>query len=425
MKSRIKKLEGTARQFEIEMPKDVVESVFNQVIEDIRKTAKIPGFRPGKAPQDIIRKNYQKDAMDEVKQRLVSEAYQEALKEHNVSPVSYPEVSDVIVGPSGNLSFKAKVDAHPEVNLKKYKALKVATQKVSVANDEVEEALTRIRNMYAEFVDMDGPLRKGDFGICDVETFMDGEVISKKRENMWIEVSKEASMLGMGEELCGMEKGQQKNVEATLPENYPDKKYAGKKAVFHIMIKEAKEKKLPEFDDDLAKKLGKGNMDEVREELRSQLMEKKESNAKIDMKNQILDQLLQQYSLSLPASMVNRQLKVLMKKAEDELAQKGVDKQTIDDHKEKLKDQLLKDAQNKVKSYFILDRIAANEEIETSEEDVDNWLNALAASYSQSFEKVKKYYEEHDLIEGLKEQLREEKTLDFLFEEAVIKEKGK
>ena len=423
MKSKLKKLEGTLRQFHIEIPKEKVDQVFNEVLAGIQRTAVIPGFRQGKAPIDIVRKSHQETAMDEVKQRLIPEGYQSALMEHKVRPVSYPEVTDVNMGLAGSLTFMAKVDAHPEINLRKYKALKVTSEKVSVKDEEVESALDRIKNMNAEFTDIDSPLKKGDYGICDVQTFMDGEEISKKRENMWIEVDKEASMLGLGEKLEGLKKGEAKDIEAELPKEYPDEKYAGKKATFRIEIKEAKEKKLPELNDELAKKVGKGTVEEMRQEISKQLAERKEANVKTAMKNQIMEQLLAEHSFDLPGTMVERQLKVLMEKAENELTSKGVDKETIESHKETLKEKLQKEAEAKVKLYFILDAIANIEEIAADDSEVDEWLKSLATSYNQPFDKVKEYYQQHDLIGGLKEQLREEKTLDFLLSEANVKGK--
>jgi trigger factor len=420
MKSKVKKLGGTAKQIDIEMPKEAVDQAYNEVLEEIRKTAKIPGFRPGSAPLDIIQKNYRKDAEDEVKQRLIPRAYQMAIQEHNIIPVSYPEVSDVALEISGVLKFKATVDCCPEVTVKKYKGFKVNRQKISVTDEEVSETLDRFVNMNADFTDTEEPLEKGQFGVCNVETFVDGESVSKERENMWIEADKESSLLGMGEELIGLKKGDKKDIAVTLPETYPDKKYAGKKAVFKVEVKETKKKELPALDDELAKKMGKETISEVRDEIKTQLLERKDANEKINMKNQIMEQLLKKYSFDIPESMVKRQLKVLMGRAEADLLQKGVDKESIEGHKEKLKDQLAREAEDKVKIYFILDEIASVEKIVVEDEEIEEWLKGLAASYSQKYEDVKKYYEEHNLMDGLKEQLREEKTLDFLVEEASV-----
>ena len=425
MKSKLRKLEGTAREFEITLPSEKVNKILSEVLEDIRKNAKISGYREGKAPLDLVQKHHGKDAMEEAKRRLIPEAYQSAVEEHSISPVSYPEVSALVMDASGGMTFKAKVDIHPEVKLKKYKGLKVIEEKVGVTEDEVEEALARVRNMHAEFAEKDGPINKGNFGICDVEASIDGKVITKKHNNMWIEANKDSSLLGMGEELCGMKKGDSKDVEVTLPENYPDKKYAGKPATFNIEVKDVREKKLPDMDDELAKKLQKQNMDEVREDLRTQLLERKAYNIKVNMKNQIMEQLLKGHSFAVPESMIKRQLDVLVERAQNELTQKGVDKETIESEKENLKKHLEKDAENKVRLYFILNEIANENSVAIGDEEVDNWLKSLAESYNQPLDNVKKYYEEKNLIDGLKEQLREEKTLEFLFSEASVTEKNK
>ncbi|MBU1084710.1 MAG: trigger factor, partial [Candidatus Omnitrophica bacterium] len=256
MKSKIKRLDGTAVQIDVSLPKKNVEDAFKKHLENVRKTAKIPGFREGKAPIDLIEKKYAGDVMEEVKQRLVPEAYQKALEDNALDPLSYPEISPIEIDPHGDMVFTAKVDTYPEVNLRKYKGLKAEREKVKVSDKETKEALEHIAGIHAEFTTVERPVKKGDFGICDVETLMDGKVIAKKRENMWIEADKEASMLGMGESLCGLNPPAEKEIEAELPENYPDKKYAGKKAVFSIKLKEVKERKVPELDEKFAKKLG-------------------------------------------------------------------------------------------------------------------------------------------------------------------------
>ncbi|MFH1798535.1 MAG: trigger factor [Candidatus Omnitrophota bacterium] len=420
MKSKIKKLKGTLRQFDIDVPRAVVDDVLNKILEDFRREAKIPGFRQGKAPVGLVRKRYQKEAEDELKQDLIPKAYQEALEESEVNPVSYPEISDVIFAADGSLSFKAVFDVYPAVGLKKYKALKVTTRKVKVTEEEIKESLTRVQNICAEHIDVARPLEKGDFAVCDVETFVDGKNVAKKRENMWIEVSKEASMLGMGEYLQGLKISDKKDVETVLPEGYPDKKYAGKKAVFKVEVKQTKEKRMPELGEELASKLKKNSIDEVREELKSSLLERKESDAKAEMKNQIMEQLLKSHPFDSPGSMVARQYKVLVQKTENESREKGVDKETIGSNQKELEQKLLKEAENKVRLYFILDEIAKKEKIDVTEEETDKWLENLADSFKNPFEEVKKYYEKHNLIEGLREQLREEKTLDFLLQEAKI-----
>jgi len=423
MKMKLHKLDGTARQLDIHVHKDAVDEVYKDVITEIKQTTMVPGFRKGNAPIEIIEKQYKEKAFDEVKRRLLPEVYQQAITEQGMMPVSYPEVFDVQLEPSGEFSFKAKVDVRPEVKLKKYKLIKINANKVSVDDAEVNESLERIRNINAEFTEKDSPIEKGDIGIADIETLIGDTVVSKKHENMWIEADEEASMLGMGKEIVGLKKGDKKDINVTLPENYPDKKYANKAAVFKVEIKDIKEKKLPAIDDDLAKKAGKDTIPELSNEMRDQIYKRKEFNEKINMKNQVMEYLLKNHSFDVPHSMVRRQLKVLVEKAEDNLLKKGMPEASVREHHDKLEEQLLPDAENKVKLYFILESIVESENIVVSPEEIDQWLQTLAESYNKSFEEVKNYYHEHDLVGGIEEQIKEDKTLDFLLSEASIETK--
>lgn len=423
MKSKLTKLDGTAKQYNIEIPKELVTKAFDEVLEDIRKEATLPGFRQGRAPVDMIRKNFMKEAEEEVKRRLIPDGYQKALEEHEIDPVSYPEVWDVKFEASGALSFKAKSDAAPEFDLAKYKEIKLKKDKVLVSDAEVDEALTRIKNLFSELADVDRPIQKGDFGILDADMFIDGKAMAKKRENMCVEADKESSLLGIGEHLCGLKKGDKKDIEVELPENYPDKKFAGKKAVMSVEVKGVREKKAPELNDELAKKVGKEKIEDLKEEIKAKILESKEAELRTGMKDQVIGFLLKKHSFELPPSMVKRQFDVLMTKAEDELTQKGLDAAAIETHKEELGKKLVENAKDKVKLYFVLDKIADAENLSVAEEEIDGWIKALAGSLNQPYDKVKKYYEEHDLMGGLAEQLREEKTLDFLVDEASVSEK--
>jgi trigger factor len=340
-----------------------------------------------------------------------------------VTPVSYPEIWDVKMELSGTLTFKAKTDSEPEFELANYKGIKVKRDKVSIGDKEVDEALSSVKNMFAEFLEVDHEIRKGDFGICDVDTTIDGKSVATKRQNMFIEADKEKSLLGVGEELCGLKIGEKKDIPVDLPVNYPDKKFAGKKALLSVEVKGVKEKKLPELNDELAKKLGKEKIEDLRVEIKDRILAGKEEGTKTAMKDQIVEYLLKKHSFDLPPTMVKRQLSVLISKTEDELTQRGLEKKDIESHVEEMKKKLGEDANDKVKLYFVLDKIASKEEISVSDEDTDEWLKALASSLNRPYDNVRRYYEEHDLLGGLNEQLREEKTLAFLLEEASVTEK--
>jgi trigger factor len=420
MKSKMTKLIGTARQVEVVIPKETVDAALEEILNSYVTQVTIPGFRKGKAPKDLVYKNYGAEAMEEVKKRLFPEAYQKALDKHEIVPVSYPEVSDIDPDKDGNIAFTAKVDTQPEVKIKKHKGIKVDSVKISVKPEEVDEAVARMQGMFAEFPELEGPIAKGDFGICEVEAFIDGKSISEKRENTWIEADKESSMLGMGEQICGMKKGEEKDIDITLPENYPDKKYAGKDAVFHIKVNDIREKKLPELNDEFAGKMKKDNMDQMKEELKAQLLERKEADNRVNMKNQVIDYLLNKNSFDVPASMVTRQKHVLLERAQEDLKNKGADETFIKENLDKLAENVQTEAEKKVRLYFMLAKIAADENVSVDENEIDDWLTNLAKQYSKELADVKKYYQENNLIGGIEEQLSEDKTLELLLEHAVI-----
>lgn len=422
MKTRIKNIDKCLRLFEIEISSDIVKNTLNEVYIEIKKRAKIPGFRVGMIPRDILEKYYSKDAEEELLKRLIPEGYRKALYEHKINPATLPEVSDIEFDKNKKLTFKAKVEIHPQIKLKNYKGIKVKAKKIEVSQEEVSQALERLRQVNAQFTPIENKrsIERGDYLICDVEVFCDGKPISKKYENMWLVAEKEASMLGLGEKLIGLDKGAKKEIEAKLPEDYPDKKFTGKVATFNINIKEIKEKKLPNMDDEFAKDLGKENLNTLKEDISKQLFQRKEISKKVDMQNQILDKLLKDYKFDVPPSIAKRQFEVLMKKAKDELLSKGVHKDKVEEGTKQLEPKLKIDAVNKIKIYFILTEISKAENINITEKDIDARLQEIAHLSKQDVNVVKEYYQKNNLIDGLREQAREEKTLDWLLSVANI-----
>ncbi|OGW75087.1 MAG: trigger factor [Omnitrophica bacterium RBG_13_46_9] len=424
MKTRIKNIEECTKLFQIEVPSDLVERTRNDVYQDIKKVAKVPGFRAGSVPQDLLEKRYSKDAENEILKRLIPEGYKKALQDHKVVPVGLPRISNVNFEAGKPLTFEAQVDIRPNTKLKNYKGIKVSKERISVSQQEIDEGLSRLRGIYAKYNDVARPIEKGDYAVCDVEAFIEDKPISKKNENMWVLVDKEASLLGMGEELVGLTKGQAKDIEAKLPDNYPEKKYAGKLAKFKIAVKEIKEKHLPLLDDAFAKNLNMNteNLDQLKKEIESQLFMRKEDALKTDMENQILDKLLSDNKISVPTGMVKQQKDVLMKRLEEEFSRQSLAKEEISKKIKELDSSLEKEACDKVRSYFILDDIAVKEKIEVSDKDINDRIKATALSTGYSAEEVKKYYEKENLLDGLRENIKEGKVLEFLLKGADITE---
>lgn len=424
MKTRIKNLNDCMKLFQVEIPHDLVEKTAKEVYGEIKKVAKIPGFRVGSAPQDLLEKHYSKNAEEEILKKLIPAGYRKALDDHRADPIGPPRVFNINFQKGKPLIFEAEVATRPVFKLKNYKGIKVTKKRISVSQQETDESFSRLRNMYSKYNDLQGPVKKGDYVVCDVEVFANGKPISKKNKSMWISADKNASLLGMGEDLIGLAKGQTKEIKKKLPDNYPDKKYAGKLAKFKILVNEIKEKKLPTVDDEFAKNLNSDNLETLKKEVESQLLMRKENALKINMQNQILERLLKDVRFQVPAGLVGRQKEVFVRRLETELLQKGLHKDDIEKKIKELDPKLEQNARDKVQLYFILDYIAVKEKIELNEKDINERLKAIAMSLEQSADEVKKYYEKEKLLGGLAEEIKEGKVLEFLLKEAEIKEGG-
>lgn len=424
MKTRIKHKEEGRKLFQIEIPLDTIERIAEEVYGEIKKAAKIPGFRVGFAPRDLLEKHYSKNAEDEILKRLVPEGYRKALENHKITPIGVPQISNINFQKEKHLTFEAEVDVKPDIRLKNYKGIKVAKRRIFVSQEEINETISRVRNIYANYKDVEGPVKKGDYAVCDVEAFVNSKPVTKKNKNMWVLADKEASLLGMGEKLIGLEKGEPKEIDAKLPEGYPDKKYAGKEAKFKILVNAIKEKEPPAFDDAFAKRLKSETAETLKKEIESQLFSRKENDLKIDMKNQILERLLRDNRFSVPAGIARRQKEILAKRLETELLQKGMLKEETDKKLKELDSKLEQDARDKVRIYFILDEIAKKEKIDVNEKDVEKRLQAIAVSTDRAVGEVKKYYEKEKLLDGLAEEEKENKTLELLLKEAQVIEGG-
>ena len=423
-KSRIRNTKNSecTKILEIEIPLDAVNQAREEVYKEIKKIAKVPGFRPGTAPQDILEKHHSKDAEEEVLRKLIPDGYKKAIEFHKITPLASPEIDKVVFEKGKALTFEAAVEIKPTIKLKSYKGIKVTKRKVSVGEAEVDQAVARLRDFYAKYNDVERPVQKGDYTVCDVEAFMDSKAVSKNTKDMWVQADKEASLLGIGEELIGMKKSEAKEINVKLPESYPDKKYAGKDAKFKVLVKSVKEKELPKIDDGFAKMLNKENLGALKEEIKTQLGIRHENAEKIHMENQILERLLKEHKFPVPESIVKRQKEYLEKRLKQELSQRSVSTEEINERIKKSDNEIATDALNKVRIYFLLNEIALKEGVSVTAKDLEKRIAEIAGSTGRPEKEVKESYEKEGLLDGLVEEIKETKTLELLLKEAKVTE---
>ena len=424
MKFKTKSIEECSTLFEIEISKDTIGKAFDEVYDEITKVASIPGFRVGKAPKDMVRLHYAKDAREEALKRLIPEAYSKALKEHGITPVSMPEISEVSFEEDKPLTFKAKVDIRPKFKLKNYKGLKLEKKKVTIADEDIDNTLKSLQGVNAKYISADDrQVQMGDYVVSDLDCFVDGKAVHKKRESLWLTVEKDSFIPDFAEKVIGMKKGEERDFVAKLPDKYPDKTLAGKDANYHILAKEIKERKLPAIDDEVAKDLGKENLVELKKEVAKELEARAKTASEVNIENQLLGKLTDDNVFNVPSSFVSRQLDHMVEDAKRRLLERGFNKEELDKKDKEFQDKYRDEATRQVRLLFILDEIANQEKVEASDEEVTDAYKAIAAQYTKTEEEVRAHYEKEGLVDNLRDKIREGKTVKFLLDNSSITEK--
>lgn len=424
VKTKAKNTEECTTLFEIEVPKETVDKAFEDVYTEITKNATIPGFRMGKAPKELVRKHYSKDAKKEVINIVVPDAYQKAVEEHKIEPIGYPEITDLVFEEGKAMSFKARVDTRPKFKLKNYKGIAVEKKKAVVTEDDIKKALENLREYSAKYVAVeDRPVQMNDYVVSDLDCYLDGRPAHKKRENLWLYIDKESLMSGLTEKMVGMKKGEERDIEVTLPEKYPDKNLAGKAVKYHVAAKEIKVRSLPEVNDEFAKDLSRENLEQLKKEITDELTKKKTADSEIAAENQLLGKLIDENTFGVPQGLVNKQIRLMAENAKARLQEKGFKKEDLDKKDNEFTERFKDDAARQVRLLFILDRIASEEKIGANEQDLENAYKAISAQTGKSEQEIKDYYRKEEMEDNLLERIREEKTIEFLLKNAEIKEK--
>ena len=422
MKYKHKDMEGSKRLFEIEVSSKILKEKYEEVLNHIKKIAHIPGYRKGNAPRDLLEKSHGQKIKDETIQELVSHSYRHALSESKTDAIGMPEISDLDFNLDKGLFFKLTVYMNPKVSIKRYKGLAVKKQKAEVKPEDVDKYLSILQESNATFKDVhERPVKMGDYVVCDMECLVDEKAIYPKRQGVWVVIEKKNPVSGLIEGLINHKAGEMVEIKTTLPQDFQDEKYRNKAALFKVNLREIKEKHPSELNDEFAKKIGQyNNVEELKKAINLDLARNLEARVRQDMEHQILSQLLKETKFSVPANLVKAETNRLIELRKKELSQK-MPKEDIKSDDESLQAAAKKEAMERVKLYFILAEIAEQEALSVEPQEVAQVIASLAAQYKKTKDEVMKYYKENNLIKSLKDQLRQNKVIGFLIDNANIK----
>ena len=410
----------------IELPPEQVSKEWDAIANNFAQFARIPGYRPGKAPKRVVEAKFRKDIQDELTKKLVSQSYREAVAEKQLRVVALTNLEDVKFGQDRSMRFRATVITAPEFELPEYKNIPVQAASAKVTEEEINAALERMREQAADFVDVpERGLQMGDFAVIDFTGSVDGKAIREIAPNVsknlqdgkkfWLHLAPENFLPQFCDQLIGQKREETRSLRVEFPAEFPVTELAGKTADYTVTLCEIKQRVLPALDDAFAAKLMPDkNLADLRHLLEHQLEHEKEHEIERAKEAQIIKFLHERTQFEIPPSLLTQETR----RALAELVQRNRERGIPDDALKTKEKELIEVAgalaANRLKTNFILHRIAEREKIAVNREDVDQRIQEEAARYNVTPEKMRKELEEHDRLNGLVEEILLGKTLAFL-----------
>ena len=399
---------------------DSWSAALDKVFKNKQKTVKVDGFRKGKVPRDIYEKKFGKESLFlDAANSVIEEAFQKALDESKLIPVVQPSLDIKSISEDG-VEFIFKIITKPEVNVKKYKGLKVVPEKVKVTKEEVDHELGHLLERYTELVSKDGKVTNGDVAIIDFEGFKDGVAFDGgKGENYSLEIGSNTFIPGFEEQLVGLKAGDEKDLDLVFPEEYGAKDLAGAKVVFKVKVNEVKEKKTRELDEEFFEDLGMDGIDSkeaLEKQVKENITAQKEHEAEDKYMDALLAKIAENTEIDVPETMINDETDRMVDQFAEHITMQGISIEQFykftNSTKETLKEQYKEEATKRIKYRLILEAIIKAEKITVSDKEVDEKIDEIAKKYNMTKEEVKKQYGEN--IDYIKYDLEVNKAFDVI-----------
>lgn len=414
-----------------EVDAKAVDDAFGAVTKDFVKRAKMPGFRPGKAPEAMVTKQYAKDIEEEVKRKLIGESYRQGMKDQKFSVVGYPDIEEIQFGRSQALQFAATVEINPEFELPDYRAIPAKREPTVVTDEDVEKAIDALRGQAADFNKVDREVKEGDYVVINYTGTSDGKPLTElaptargltEQKGFWVEVKPDSFIPGFAIQLVGAKAGDKRMVNVDFPAEFVTPQLAGKKGVYEVEVAEVKEKALPELNDALAKTYGAENLDKLREGVRKDLQNEVNSRQKRSIRNQIVKTISEKVSFDMPETTLQIETRNVVYEMVSENQRRGVTKELIEQKKDEIYKAAMGIAKERLKISYLFHKISEKEGIRADQNEMNTRITLMAQANQIAPQKFLQELEKRGGVAEVYQQLIHEKVLDFLHENASIED---
>jgi len=421
VKVEIKKQKENEVKLQIEIDKLKINSKLDKVYNDTSYKIKIPGFRKGRIPKNILNLHLGKDYFyDKTSEELIPECYLEAIKKIDIKPINQPEIKVIQIEEDKPLIFEATVQVMPEIKLGSFNKINIKKEDIKVTNTDVNSEIKRIQENQAKLnVVKNRKSKKNDFLVIDSEGYIEGKAIKgSKVEKQMVQLGKNTAP-EFNDKLIGCSAGDEKEIKILVPKDVRDKKIAGKEIIYKVKVIEIKEKELPELNEDFVKAMGNyKTLDDFKKDIKDKLEKQVEMVNKNNYEGKLLEKVTDICEVEVPKVLIEREMEYMMKSLEDDLKSKGLSIQdyyeSIKTDEEKVKKEYEIVAEKRIKQELVLDKISQVENLQVTEKEVKDKIKILANEMKQDPLKVEATFKKNNNIDGLKESIKREKVINFL-----------
>ena len=418
---------STRREIAVEIPVEEVNRETASLIQKYQKLARIPGFRRGHVPASIIRQRFSEDLKSDVVEALVPRYFRKEADKQGLIPVSQPQVTDLQLKDNEPLRFKASFEVMPEIKVEGYKELRADKPEITVTDGEVQQSLDGVLEQHATFTSVEGrALADGDYA----QVSLDGKPKDAPEnsddkpvhmDEVLVEIAGKNTMPEFTENLRGASPGDERVFEVTYAQDAQEQRLAGKTFTYTVKVQSIKQKTLPELDDQFATQLGEfKTLDEVRQRIREGMESERKHAAEHEAKDKLVAELVKRTEFEVPEALVDRQIDVRLERGLRALAAQGMKAEDIKKMDlNRLRVGQREQALQEVKASLVLDKIAEEEKIEVSDEEIDREIDALATQSKQTPEAIRARLTRDGALDRIRNRIRSEKTLDFLYRQSA------
>jgi len=421
----IENVSELTRKLSITLPEKDVSKELDKAYNKLKREVNLKGFRRGKVPTSVLKKNFRAQVEAEISEQLVQATYFDAVEQENIDPVVHPDIKEHTFNEDGSFVYVAEVEVKPVFDLKEYKGLEVEKPVTEVTDEEVDAKIEQLRREHSALKNAVGDyvIQKDDVAVVDFQGFHNGNAMKEvHNENYSVDIGSGSLGGEFEEKLIGLKKGDKTLYEVDFPADYPNPVMAGKKVEFKVDIQGVKERIKPEIDDEFAKDVNADyeNIDDLRSNIRKQLLEEKEAAQEGDLDDRIVHKLLESHNFEIPERLVLYEIEEMIKQTETNLERSGHTLESAGLNREDLAARSREAAEKRVRGDFLLKKIAETEEIKIEDEDIERGYQRIAGQYNMTVAEVKQFFQRREEVLPFINELLNEKILRFLRSEAKL-----